>query len=876
MKVEKNHLRSRRGFLGSAKLAFGGALVSFVFLFGACENKFDEYYEKPSWIENPAYDVLKKEGRFSNYLQLVDKTLYAKQLKGSGSYTFFAPNDDAFGVWLAEKGYASVADVPAEVATEIVSYTMVYNQYEALHLGDIWEGATWEGNKGLSFRKQTPSYKTLYKELRPGDTDSIYVYEGYTTPFNQDAFDHRYLHIYTPAYFAAKNLSATDYETVYPGSTWTSAVGSVHGASIVTGDIYASNGVVHELDAVVEVPQTIDEMIVEYGTDGNMDRLTEGWSVLKDILYNKYADGSYQFLSYTEDKDAALYFQRMYPEKEAELATVYSRDYNGALMAYLNYNEHISTGDATDRTESQAHTLFLPNKQVLSDYINNTVLKYTKNKDFNELSEEVIQTVFRSHISRQMIWPSMFASAKNVARDANGEFINGAGAAGKTFADFGVTDVEVASNGIVYHIDHVIESGLFKSVYGRILLDPAYSYTRMLLGGSSLYTNLTSNTPFVGGINDPQYNGVDKRYQYAVLLSSDALLEADGFAYDNLNSTFTNDADLSSIDANSRINRLVNNGMFVRELGKDDYSEPAVLDFSQQPAALAGTYDGYGFAVNYYGELVRYKNNQLQAAGNVKDSTYVTVTADPTPYVNGTVYTIDRLLHYSQRETNGNDAAGWDQSVSILDDVTAYLKEHPECSIFKKYYDATLEAHVKNYISTSDFHTVLIPTDERMQEALDAGLLPTVDAVTANANGEMVTAGDFVLGHFLQGAVFADDGLDRVYMSDAHYKKISNSTAVRITEGSLDLIAARTYVMAEKMGADNRLVFGARDIEAGVISVVSGINSQQGTNTVVRDINKSNVMARQGVIHQLDGFLYYKVNKVEEPETPAEGEESEN
>ena len=56
----------------------------------------------------------------------------------------------------------------------------------------------------------------------------------------------------------------------------------------------------------------------------------------------------------------------------------------------------------------------------------------------------------------------------------------------------------------------------------------------------------------------------------------------------------------------------------------------------------------------------------------------------------------------------------------------------------------------------------------------------------------------------------------------------------------------------------------------------SGINSKEGTNTVVRDIAKSNVMARQGVIHQLDGYLYYKINKVVEPETPAEGEESEN
>lgn len=872
MKVEKNHLRSRRAVLGSVKSAFGGALLaSSMFLLGACENKFDEYYEKPSWIENPAYDVLQKEGRFSNYLQLVDKTLYAKQLKGSGSYTFFAPNDEAFAAWLAEEGYASVADVPVDVATDIVSYTMVYNQYEALHLGDIWQGATWEGNKGLSFRKQTPSYKTLYKELRPGDTDSVYVFEGYTAPFNQDMFDHRYLHIYTPAYFGAKALTPADYETVYPGATWNNAVGNVHGASIVTGDIYASNGVVHELNAVVEAPQTIDEMIVEYGADDNTERPAQGWGVMKDILYNKFADGSYQFLTYAEDKDAALYFQRMYPEKEAELATVYRRNYLAGAGMGLNFNEHTALEIESQLSESEAYTLFLPSKAALNEYIDNTVLKYTKNKDFNELSPEVIQTVLKSHLASTMVWPSKFASAKNVARDVNGEFINGTGAGGKKYAEFGVTDVEVASNGIVYHLDHVIESGLFKSVYGRVLLDPAYSFTRMLLSGSTLYTSLTSNTPFVGGINDPAYNGTDTRYQYAMLLSSDALLEADGFAYDNLNSTFNNSALLGTIDANSRINRLVNNGVFIRELGKDDFSYPTPLNFNEQPAALAGEYDGFGYAVNYYGEMVRYKNGQLQAAGNIKDSTYVTVTADPTSYVNGTVYTIDRLLNYSQRETDGNNATGWEQSANITDDVTAYLASHPECSIFKKYYDATLEAHVKNYISTSDFHTVLIPTDERMQELLDAGMLPTVDEVTANANGEMITAGDFILGHFLQGAVFADDGLDRVYMSDAHYNTITNSTAIRITEGSLDLIAARTYVLVDKVDGNNLLQFTARPVVNGVNEVVSGKVSS-GTNTVVRGIDKSNVMARQGVIHQFDGYLYYKVNKVEEPEAPAEEE----
>ena len=85
-------------------------------LAGCQDTEFDEYYERPSWLDAPAWNILERRGDCSNYLQLVEKTLYSKQLEGSGSYTFFVPTDAAFQAFFAENpyGYSSVADIPAK------------------------------------------------------------------------------------------------------------------------------------------------------------------------------------------------------------------------------------------------------------------------------------------------------------------------------------------------------------------------------------------------------------------------------------------------------------------------------------------------------------------------------------------------------------------------------------------------------------------------------------------------------------------------------------------------------------------------------------------------------------------------------------------
>ena len=112
-------------------------LLSLIMLIAvSCTDK-DEYYERPGWLEPPIYQVLEKEGRFSQYLKCVDRTLYATSLKGSGLYTVFAPNDQAFAAYLASKGVNSVSELPDSVVNRIVSYSILYNQYPYERLTDV-------------------------------------------------------------------------------------------------------------------------------------------------------------------------------------------------------------------------------------------------------------------------------------------------------------------------------------------------------------------------------------------------------------------------------------------------------------------------------------------------------------------------------------------------------------------------------------------------------------------------------------------------------------------------------------------------------------------------------------------------------------------
>lgn len=50
------------------------------------------------------------------------------------------------------------------------------------------------------------------------------------------------------------------------------------------------------------------------------------------------------------------------------------------------------------------------------------------------------------------------------------------------------------------------------------------------------------------------------------------------------------------------------------------------------------SYDGYGYAVNIYGDMIRFRDNKLQGLGNILDGTEVEVEEVDFDYINGHVF----------------------------------------------------------------------------------------------------------------------------------------------------------------------------------------------------------------------------------------------
>ena len=113
------HNRNRRYL---ASLCSGLSLATLLSLsLSGCQEEFGGYYDQPGWVASSSETVLKQRGDCKTYLKLVDKTLFSKQVEGSGQYTFLVPTDEAFASFFANNpyGYHDVDDIPEEVAARV-------------------------------------------------------------------------------------------------------------------------------------------------------------------------------------------------------------------------------------------------------------------------------------------------------------------------------------------------------------------------------------------------------------------------------------------------------------------------------------------------------------------------------------------------------------------------------------------------------------------------------------------------------------------------------------------------------------------------------------------------------------------------------------
>jgi hypothetical protein len=888
---------------------------------GCSDSDFDKYYERPSWLESPAWTVLEQRGDCKTYLELVGKTLYSKQISGSGSYTIFVPTDEAFQAFFADNpyGYKSVDDIPSDVAAEIVSYTMLYNAYPCDSLGNTLDGYnTW--TRGAAYKHMTPSYEVLTRDYVNGD--SIWVYNEAditaSTSASNASNNYRYLPVFTKSYWKENSLTENDYNAFYPtteGAQW-SDLGNVLGAQIQevsagSGDLYCENGVIHIIDKVVVPLKNLDRMIIDYGNETQAslpDNVKGGaWSTLKQMLYHKTGDGNYQFLTYNEDANSTHYFEKMYPDRD--LSTLRLRAYNRSMPFLLQVEDYSGLVEGDNAYNSGA-TLFVPDETAMSDYLNNRIFAYLDASDktdvdvaFNSLSEEVLPKLWSSLFANGIVWPTHYTSAQNQV--GSNEFVNG-GRSGNQFASV-VERSAMASNGAVHIINFFPKTAAFEGVGSRFLLDPNYSFMEQIY--SKTYTNSIYSTMLLSPLSN--YNQVD----LTLIMNSNSNMQSRyGVYYDAVDAAFK-DKDGNTVS--TEMNQMAQMGYIERDTTDR-------LDLAVDP--LNGAYDGWAFTTTYYGYMIRYRKTgnvvsgkpeiavqssynhywgakyQVNTMTQFDDNTGVMpqteswcaansalVIEDPTysGYNNGKVYVLE----------DGSEPLAYGAAVGYT--PVQYLEWYLSCdsaqvapkhALFKAYWDLAKGATTAPTMG-SGFWTVLVPTDEALQYAIDNGYIVAPDKMTtlqklhnndasAYPANYADTAANLVNVYLLSGDIYPDDGLSTLYTSNAWSAPsalvdISSGWTVStsykpMTEDWEDFMSGTTKLSMRlrKVGTDRKLGFLGKNYESGskvaaVAINASDLDGQRFDNCVVRELGQSNVMAERAVIHSLNGFVLYQIQPKE-------------
>jgi len=814
----------------------------FAVIFIQCDNT-DKYYERPGWLEKPIYEVLQQEGRFSKYLQCVDKTEYAFVLKGAGLYTVFAPNDDAFTAYLTKKSYASVNDIPAEELKNLVAYSIVYSKWTSLHLGDYLD-------QGLyvigAFKRKTNCYALPYKD---SEYDNNWVFNQTTVngvsttstnyQFRLSENNYKYLPIFSDAYFNSfpDPLGADDYNTFYPNSVYTGK--NVQEGTILKEDITAENGIIHEVSTVSEPLESMDDILRE-----------PSYSGFKSLMEFKDNDGQNVFRKYVEAPDNLLdMFRKLRPGENID--KVYQKYYD--LLAFSPVLENIfSDASSTYETEKLGNTLFVPKNEALQAYIQNKLLKYYGSID--NLPQEVVLTLINTHMVKGLVWPSLYKGSFN----STGEYVNGEGTYGKSFENAGITEKRMASNGFVFLTDDVIKSRYFETVYSEIFLNPNHAWL------NQAYVNF-----YITGLREDLMKSILNGYpseRFTMLNFSDDLLKADGYTLNSSASppVFAN-SEVSGSNTDDRLKRFIRMHIFPGLKNNEVNSE--ITGFATAPIP---NYGGWGFLVNSYGDLVRYKNNQLQAAGNIEDGTYVNITEVQEPFNNGKVYNVDKFLQYSPRET-GIGEARW-KELTLWQYLLRAKEQSPGVSMFVDYVRACLknpDTDDLDGIKTENFYTVLMVNNSAMNQAITRGYIP---ALTTIEGGDLVArakATQFLNAHFLQGTVLPDDGFNFIYpINPMSPNRILAPTILKITDERLGLTSASTRIEITKTTSGlltfmpQNLTLGTRILVSGGFGLTSLMRVQRGvvTGTTIPNNYRSNRIACKAVLHEVNNFFTFTLS----------------
>ncbi len=673
------------------------SVVLIATLFFSCKKKFDAYYERPANLADPIYKQLVDNGKFTNFVSLIDKAGYKETLGAAGYWTIFAPSDSAFAAdtefaaFIQERGFNNVALVDAVTAQMIVQYLLVFNGFEKDRIDDYQSSLGWVPN--IAFKRRTAYYTSFYNDTtntgqplkaiasnrnNNGTNNSYYVFADN---------GNKYIPYFTNDNLSTLGLSASDYNYFYPQSTFSGF--NVANAKVTRKDITAENGVIHFIDKVITPLKSIDQYL----------RSKPEYSLFRSILERF-------MVLFIKNADATHRYQVLNGGSNDVSVKVYSN-----LLAFSPNNENYFKLQDNDG-QKDGWTMFVPNNDSLSKYINTVVLQ--QYPTLQSLPLNIIADLLNAHMWQSSVWPNKFNSTNNFL-----------GEPAKMNNTTDIIDKKILSNGLFYGTKKVNEPNVFSTVYGKAYLDPRYLLMTRLL-----------DVDLKGIVTNPNV-------KYTMFMMSDAVLAAKGYSYNaGANGwVFTNPiGGATSTNDSNRINLL-------RML----YS--GVIETPNNELNNIGQTGFKGIITSYGSECIKYDGQFITTAGSAERG--VTIKIDSVKKVsNGQVVYVDNLLFFPYTPIAKNLEALGTATTSEFNLFWNYFKNST------LYNTTTFEI---TGLATGSFYTFFIPNKVSMNAAITAGLLPGTVALpnfAPTSTPDKLLVEKFIQYHILDKRTVIANGID--------------------------------------------------------------------------------------------------------------------
>jgi uncharacterized surface protein with fasciclin (FAS1) repeats len=441
------------------------------FYLTACEDYLQGYNridneEEPEWLNDNIYDFLKNDGRFTNYLRIIDAVedengnKYAEVLRKTGSKTLFVATDEAFEAFYADNTYGirRFEDLSPALCRAILFSGMLDNSYLIEMLSNIAGSPPIPGQA----MRRTTSWSVIDTiSFESGDRVPVSPYWDRFRESNglyllKDNTDYTMVHFLAPQ-MKTQGITKGDFEAII-GSTWDENDSYIFDIKIIEKDITCQNGYVNVLEKLLLPHDNMAEFLRKEPKTSLFNRFIERFSA---PYYDAESTNRYRDL-HPEFRDS-IFVKRFFNTQEVTNATLKEDPNKLPVKAALSFdpgrNSYWSYNNSSALQTDMA-ALFVPTNEALTDYFNNGAGKFLKDTygSWDNVPDDVLNLLVNNHMRTSFLAsiPSRFGAMED-----------------KMGTPLGVqtSDIEktfIASNGVVYLTDKVYAPTEYISVMAPV------------------------------------------------------------------------------------------------------------------------------------------------------------------------------------------------------------------------------------------------------------------------------------------------------------------------------------------------------------------------------------------------------------------------